>query len=63
MTRYAALAAVLAVGFFAGYKYPRDVELESTSPVVFTYEITESAAMLLARKHNDELSRCRGAGE
>lgn len=34
-------------GFFIGYKYPRDVELESTSPVEFNYQVTEDAARFL----------------
>lgn len=45
---------LICVAFFTGgyfgYKFPRDVEIESTKPVVFKYEITKDAAMLLVRK-------------
>jgi hypothetical protein len=33
--------------FWVGYNYPRDVELESTAPVEFHYEVTPEVARLL----------------
>jgi len=38
---------VAGLGFYTGYKFPRDVELESTAPVEFHYEVTPEAARLL----------------
>jgi predicted negative regulator of RcsB-dependent stress response len=42
---------MLASGFYFGYKFPREVELESTAPVEFHYEVTPEAARLLALKY------------
>lgn len=36
--------------FWIGYNYPRDVEIESTAPVQFHYEVTPEAARLLVLK-------------
>lgn len=38
------------LGFWLGYAYPRDVEIESTAPVQFHYEVTPEAARLLVLK-------------
>lgn len=39
-----------AIGALLGYKYPRDVEIESTKPVEFRYEVTPEAAKYLVFK-------------
>lgn len=49
--------AVMAFGI--GSITPRMVELESTAPVVFEYQITKEAAALLVRKHNDRVMECQ----
>lgn len=41
--------------FKIGYHWPRDVELESTKPVIFKYEITKDAAKLLILKSTEGL--------
>lgn len=45
---------LICVAFFTGgyfgYKFPRDVEIESTKPVVFSYEINKDAANYLILK-------------
>lgn len=48
---WVAIVVVWALaGAFIGYKYPRDVEIESTAPVQFRYEVTPEAARLLVLK-------------
>lgn len=42
--------ATYTVGFLSGVGWPRDVEVESTSPVQFRYEITPEAVRLLVLK-------------
>lgn len=44
------LVSALPLGFYAGYKYPRDLELESTAPVEIHYEVTPEAARYLILK-------------
>lgn len=50
-----------ALGAFLGYKYPRDLELESTKPVEIRYEVTPEAARYLILKAvngmSDEVQR------
>lgn len=41
------VAVAFATGGYFGYKFPRDVELESTAPVELRYEITPEAAKSL----------------
>lgn len=41
---------LLVVAFVAGYKWPRDLEVESTKPIELHYEITPEAAHLLVFK-------------
>lgn len=48
--RDAAVVVMLMAAFWLGYKFPRDVELESTAPVEFHYEVTPEAARLLILK-------------
>jgi hypothetical protein len=36
--------------FWVGYNYPRDVEIESTKPIEFQYEVTPEAAKYLVQK-------------
>lgn len=43
-------AAIVSTAFWFGYKYPRDLELQSTAPVEFHYEVTPEAARLLVLK-------------
>ena len=50
-----AIASAAIFGFTMGYKYPRDVELESTKPIVLHYEITPEAARLLVLKFSEGL--------
>lgn len=38
------------MGFWVGYTYPRDVEIESTKPIEFRYEVTPEAAKYLVQK-------------
>lgn len=38
------------MGFWVGYTYPRDLEIESTKPVEFKYEVTPEAAKYLIQK-------------
>lgn len=38
------------MGFWIGYDYPRDVEIESTKPIEFRYEVTPEAAKYLVQK-------------
>lgn len=42
--------ATYTVGFLSGLDWPRDVEIESTAPVQFRYEVTPEAARLLTLK-------------
>lgn len=37
--RLGMFVSVLIVGFYCGYQWPRDLELESTRPVEISYEI------------------------
>lgn len=39
-----------AFAFWVGYNYPRDVEIESTKPIEFRYEVSPEAAKLLVLK-------------
>lgn len=39
-----------AAGMIVGYHWPRDVEIESTKPVVFEYQVTAEAAKFLVLK-------------
>lgn len=48
--RVLTLAALITAGFFAGYKFPRDVELESTAPVYFLLNADAQAAKILVEK-------------
>jgi hypothetical protein len=48
---------LLISAFSAGYHWPRDVELESTAPVVFTFEVTPEAARYLVPKAIEGLDR------
>ena len=41
---------LMGFGFWLGYSYPRDVELESTAPVEIHYEVTPEAARYLVLK-------------
>ncbi|WP_062390746.1 hypothetical protein [Pseudomonas abietaniphila] len=44
----AVITVLIAVaGFALGYHFPRAVELESTAPIAFHYEITRDAAKYL----------------
>lgn len=45
-------------GFYAGYHYPRDVEIESTKPVVLTYEITLEAQKALMLRSVEGFPKC-----
>lgn len=44
------MVAAWIIGAMSGYKFPRDVELESLKPVEFRYEITADAAKYLLLK-------------
>lgn len=44
------VAVAFATGGYFGYKFPRDLELESTAPIELHYEVTLEAARLLALK-------------
>lgn len=50
MTRLLSCALII-LSFIAGYFYPRDLELESTRPIVLSYEITPDAARILVFKY------------
>lgn len=50
-----AIPAALFLAFSAGYKYPRDLEIESTKPIELHYEITPEAARLLVLKFSKGL--------
>lgn len=41
-------------GFYIGYQWPRDLEIESTKPIVFNYEITPEAAKILVFKYAED---------
>lgn len=36
-------------GFYLGYGFPRDLEIESTKPIAFEFKVDREAAALLAR--------------
>jgi Ni,Fe-hydrogenase I cytochrome b subunit len=48
--RVLTLSVLIAAGFYAGYQFPRDVELETTKPIEFRYEVTPEAAKYLVQK-------------
>jgi len=41
---------LLCFGTWFGYQLPRDVEIESTKPIEFRYEVTPEAAKYLVQK-------------
>lgn len=43
-------AGCLFIGGYYGYKFPRDVEIASTAPVVITYEVPPDAVRSLVLK-------------
>lgn len=47
-----------AFGALLGYKYPRDLELESTKPIVLKYEVTPEAARILVSRSVQGLPKC-----
>lgn len=48
------LTILLVLAFGVGYYTPRPIEVESTQPIVFSYEITDEAARYLLLKSIDE---------
>jgi len=55
--RLLSTAIAVICAFLAGYHYPRDLELESTKPIAFHYEVTnEAAKYLILRDLN--MGRC-----
>lgn len=50
MTRALSFALII-MSFAAGYFYPRDLEIESTRPIILSYEITPEAARILVFKY------------
>jgi hypothetical protein len=51
MNRVTIAAWALLAGFLIGYNCPRDLEIESTKPIVLSYEITPEAARVLVFKY------------
>lgn len=47
------ISAVAFISVRVGYQWPRDVELESTKPVQFVYQVTPEAAKYLIQKAFD----------
>lgn len=47
-----------ALGAVAGYHYPRDVEIESTKPIVLHYEITPEAQKALMLRSVEGFPKC-----
>lgn len=50
--------AAMISAFSIGYHYPRDVEIESTKPVVLTYEITPEAQKALLLRSVEGFPKC-----
>lgn len=51
------IAFAALAGFYCGYQYPRDVEIESTKPVVFSYQVTPEAARIMVLKGVEGLGK------
>lgn len=49
---------LLCFGTWFGYQLPRDVEIESTKPVVFNYEVTPEAARILVARSIEGFPEC-----
>jgi len=45
-------------GLYFGYHWPRDVELESTKPVVLHFEVTPEAEKALILRSVDSFPKC-----
>lgn len=52
------LVAWTFFGFYFGYHYPRDEEIESTKPIVLHYEITPEAQKALLLRSVEGFPKC-----
>lgn len=52
------MIASAVVGVVAGYQFPRDEEIESTKPIVMTYEITPEAQKALLLRSVEGFPKC-----
>lgn len=52
------MIASFVVGAVAGYQFPRDLEIESTKPIVMTYEITPEAQKALLLRSVEGFPKC-----
>lgn len=54
----------LGVGFYFGYTTDRPIEVESTKPIVFTFEVTPEAARAMTLKGVEGFpTMAEGAGD
>ena len=52
------VAAFAGFGFFFGYHWPRDVELESTKPIALHFEVTPEAEKTLILRAVEGFPKC-----
>jgi hypothetical protein len=57
LTHLLSFSALVAV-FMLGYYYPRDVEIESSKPIVLNYEITPEAQKALMLRSVEGFPKC-----